>query len=304
MKWQGALYNRTDEWETDMDTSSRRLAIAAFFSIAIPDPETGGTKINPEWQRVSAVGSKVRIAVADGSTKGLKDDPTFPPFDPLTDAKNQFDVCRSQGQAVLGYVSTRNARRSRAEVHADIELWYQSFTDDRGVHISGIFLDEGPELDVRWDSGPKSGQLITNAEFQDFYKQLVHDYKALHATENTVLINAAGFSKEWIMQPVDSEGNVIDFVMLRESSMDTYINNYKAIDDGGLLIDPPAWWTDPQYTDRVSHTIYLCPANELQNVLSLSGSRGAGNVYILEADPRQKGYKSLPPYWDKEVELI
>jgi hypothetical protein len=100
-------------------SSSRRwgtwgihIAIPAFFPTSVRDSTTGGTTINLEWTRVSDAGATVRIVVPDGSTNDLLDDSTFPPFHPLTDARNQF-VCRSQQQRVLGYVSTRSARRSR-----------------------------------------------------------------------------------------------------------------------------------------------------------------------------------------------
>jgi hypothetical protein len=284
--------------------SNRHIAIAAFFPIAIRDSATGGTMINPDWQRVSGAGAKVKIAVAEGSTKDLQDDPTFPPFHPLTDAKNQFDACRAQRQLVLGYVSTRGARRSRTDIDADINKWYTSFTDANGIHIDGIFFDEGPELDLKWDSGPKAGQFITDQEFQDFYKTLIHDFKTNHTSNNKALLNASQFPNEWVMQPVDAQGNSIDYVILWENSESLYVdpNTYKAIGPTSLL-NPPSWWTDTQYTDRISHTIYLCPQTDLQNIINLSQTRNAGNVYIYDRDPNQPGvgYGFLPSYWDGEV---
>src|SRR3954471_5573146 len=167
---------------------SRHIVIPAFFPTSIRDP-AGGTIINPEWNSVSGAGTKVKIVVPEGSTKDLQDDSSFPPFHPLTDAKNQFDICQQQGQLVLGYVSTRSARRNRIDIDADISKWYSSFTDGSGIHINGIFFDEGPELDIRWDSGPKAGQLITDTEFQDFYKPLIHDFKTNFTSNNMVLLN-------------------------------------------------------------------------------------------------------------------
>jgi hypothetical protein len=187
-----------------------------------------------------------------------------------------------------------------------VRKWYTSFTDASGVHIDGIFFDEGPELDVKWDSGPEVGQFITDAEFQDFYKSLIHDFKTNFPQNNLVILNASQFSKEWVMQPVDDQGNVVDYVVLWEASNDHYVNDYKAIDDGGILIDPPDWWASPQYTDRISHTIFLCPDEELQSTVDLSQARNAGNIYVYDRDANQRGvgYGFLPSYWDREVSLL
>src|SRR5690348_15549325 len=66
-----------------------------------------------------------------------------------------------------------------------------------------------------------------------------------------------------------------------------------------LLFRSPSWWTNPQYTDRISHTIVESPPSDLLSLLDLSGRRNAGNVYVY--DGTTSNYGMLPSYWDQEV---
>ena len=274
----------------NLDVTTQRIAVPAFFGL------------NNDWSRIEQASNKVGIVVPDQSFNTLQDDPTDPSFHPLTDAKAQFDRCRQQGQLVLGYVNSGSAQRDPGAINADINQWYTAYTDANGIHIDGIFFDEGPELDLKWQSGPEAGQYITDQEFQDFYKTLVHNFKTSHPSNNAVLLNGAAFPNEWVMQPVDSAGNLIDYVILWENSEDIYVNKYHAIGPQGILVPIPSWWTNPQYTQRIVHTVYATAASDLQNIVNLSQSRGAGMVYITDAS--QAVYSRLPTYWDQEVTLV
>jgi hypothetical protein len=99
---------------------------------------------------------------------------------------------------------------------------------------------------------------------------------------------------------------VAHYVNLWEEELPVYNdpNRYGALalDATGneINIGAPAWWTCPQYTDRVSHIVYNCPnTQEMRNAINLSRQRGVGNIYVF--DGTSNAYNKLPAYRKEEV---
>jgi hypothetical protein len=100
-----------------------RLLVPAYFY-----PAGDGLK---DWDRLIASARQVPILaiVNPASGPGEKADPTYTKL--LNRAKG------APGLTLLGYVSTRYAKRSAAEVRADIDRWLRLYPQ-----VQGLFLDE------------------------------------------------------------------------------------------------------------------------------------------------------------------
>jgi hypothetical protein len=221
-----------------------------------------------DWQLLEQSGESVNIVVPDASV-GLDSRLSATVVQRYRD---QFQRCRNNGQKILGYVSTRSGARSRQDIDTDIESWFDRFP----TQLDGVFLDEGP---------------VGDNSTQQFYTALINDFKTSRPTRNVVLLNASQFPNEWVIQ-------VADYVITWERDQQSYLNNYRA-SGGGV----PAWWTDPQYVDRIVHIVYGSPiAAEMDNIITLSKNRGAGLVYVF--DRNSTGYGRLPSYWQEELAAL
>jgi phage replication-related protein YjqB (UPF0714/DUF867 family) len=243
----------------------RHLVVPAYFVL------------NQDWEKIEGTAEVVSIVVPEFSFSQV--DPTTNPA-LLKRAREQFGRCRDKGQKILGYVSTRSGARPRPEIDQDIARWYDRYPSQ----LDGIFFDEGPAL---------------NDNTRSFYTSLLGDFKNGHPGRDVALLNAPQFPNEWVMQ-------VADFVILWEEKQSAYLNAYGALvpnpadPSTSIRIDPPAWWTTPQYTDRIVHVIWNCPtAAEMLDLVGKSNDRKAGNVYVY--DGTSNAYDHLPSYWDEEV---
>jgi hypothetical protein len=99
-----------------------RLLVPAYFYPA-------GKGLD-EWKRLARAAKDVPIvAIANpASGPGSRQDPSY---------TAAIDLARSAGVSVIGYVSTRYARRPAADVRADIDRWLQYYPK-----IDGFFFDE------------------------------------------------------------------------------------------------------------------------------------------------------------------
>lgn len=239
----------------------QRITVPAFFVLG------------PDWQRLEQAGRAINIIVPEASI-GLDAQLPAPVIEQYRD---QFQRCRNNGQKILGYVSTRSGGRDRQAIDADIQSWFNRYP----TQLDGIFFDEGPVFDNTT---------------QQFYTTLINDFKTGRPANNTVLLNAAQFPNEWVMQVADS-------VILWEEKQSAYLNQYTAIGAGGSVVGVPAWWTNPQYINRIIHVVWNCPtAAEMRNIVALSQSRGAGNVYVY--DGNSSAYNHLPAYWPEELAAL
>jgi hypothetical protein len=239
----------------------RHIAVPAYFGL------------NPDWAQIEQAAGAVKIVVPDLSFNQLTGSA-------LSNAQAQFDRCRQAGQLILGYVDTGSGQRSLANINNDINQWFASYP----TQLDGVFFDDGPELD-----------LGTDQAFQAFYIPLIQAFKGAHVGHNTVLLNAAGFPNEWVMQAAD-------YVILWEQTETFYLTNFNAIGPGGSVLNPPAWWANPLYMDRIVHIIYSSPSSDLPNMINRSRSLNAGLVYIF--DGTSTNYGQLPAYWQQEVMMV
>src|SRR5438874_486119 len=136
-----------------MAVTTQHIAVPAYFGL------------NADWTRIEQAAGTVKIVVPDLSFNTLTGSA-------LTNAQAQFDRCRQRGQLILGYVDTGSGQRSMQLINTDITQWFTSYP----TQLDGIFFDDGPELDIIWDSGPDVGQYITDAQFQQFYIPLLQSF--------------------------------------------------------------------------------------------------------------------------------
>jgi len=247
-----------------------KIAVPAFWGFS------SATDPGPFWQAVEQAGKKVRIVVAEYSLSQV-DTGSNP--DLWNTAKQQFNRCRSRGQQILGYVSTRNGTRPRQEIDSDLNAWYARYP----TQLDGIFLDEGPQFD---DSK------------RAFYEGLIADIKQTYPWRTTVLLNAPQFPNEWVVQTADH-------VILWEEKADTYLdpNKYQALGPGGLLVGVPSWWRNLKWTNSITHIIHTCPTTQqMSTVMGMARKRNAGNVYVY--DGNSSSYNRLPSYWTEEQKAL
>lgn len=222
--------------------------------------------LGPDWAAIEQAGNSVSIVVPEHSFSTV--DPLANPK-LLEEARKQFARCRRAGQKVLGYVSTMSGQRNIADIEDDIKNWYSRYFE----YIDGIFFDEGPQFDDTT---------------KPFYDKVIGDFRMNHPGQ-VVLLNAAQFPNEWVVR-------LADYVILWEESQNAYIHQYVALVPGGLTIPPPAWWTNPKWSNRIVHIVHSTPTtNDMRAVIKLSKTRRAKHIYVY--DGTSASYGNLPAYW-------
>jgi hypothetical protein len=116
-----------------------------------------------------------------------------------------------------------------------------------------------------------------------YYRALAGVIRAVNPGA-TVWLNPGGYPDQGYM----SVGNV---VMVFEGPYASYRD-----------LQVPSWAA--RYpAARFAHTIYATPASDLASAVSLSGSRGAGYVYVTDRSGANP-YSGLPGYWSSENTAI
>lgn len=246
---------------------AQRLTVPAFFGL------------DSDWTRIQNAGATVVVVVPDGSFPSLSGGS-------LAAAQNQFNGCRASGQLVLGYVNSNNginpstgqAWNAQDFLSLAVNPWYAAFNG----YIDGIFMDRGPAF--------PSG--FSDATFHSIYASLSSAIKSAHPGA-LVMLNASQYPYEWVM-------SVADYAITFENSFSVYMNAYYGIAEGGALVPPPAWWSDPIYGGRVSHIVFSTPAANFADVICTSLGRGSPLLYIYDADANSPGYYRLPDYFEQE----
>jgi hypothetical protein len=246
---------------------AQRLTVPAYFGI------------DSDWSRIQNAGATVVVVVADGSFPGLSGGA-------LTAARNQFSGCRASGQLVLGYTNSNNGVNpstgqgwnAQDFMAAAVNRWYAAFDG----YIDGIFLDNGPGF-------PSA---FSDAAFHSIYAGLSGAIKSAHPGA-TVMLNASQYPYDWVM-------SVADYAITFENTFSVYMNAYYGIAEGGALVPPPGWWSDPIHGGRMSHVVFNTPAANVADVVCASLSRGSPLLYIYDADANSPGYYRVPDYFEQE----
>src|SRR5262249_14042298 len=158
------------------------------------------------------------------------------------------------GKKVLGYVDTgyfglADQRRTRLgslapadwfmQIEADINTWYRLY----GASMDGIFFDDGFNACGAGD------------EYADWYRELNDYAKRQHPGALTVL-------NPGTVVPQCYDGTA-DVLLTYEGDANTYVNAY-----------PQLGWTPAD--SQLWHIVYGASADQIQNVVNLAKTRGAG----------------------------
>lgn len=199
-------------------TAPQAIAVPSFFPLV-----SNYNGVTPDWIRIYNAGAVAKIVVApDPSTLG---NGSGSPTDCNGSPTQMFDCLRSNGQLVLGYVDTSAGKRDGACASTNpncnvvqgldgglsVNGWYQRYTDARGVHIDGIFLDNGPAV----GSGSN-----TQAYYQNLYSAIRSAYAGKCNGRACILLNASQFEDDWVVN-----GPASDFAIMYERPVDGADNN-------------------------------------------------------------------------------
>jgi hypothetical protein len=226
--------------------ASLRLFVPAYFY-----PAGEGAR---HWDRLIRAAERVNVvAIANpAGGPGQKADPNY---------AKVIGRARKAGVTLLGYVSTRFAKRPPAEVKADVDRWVRLYPD-----VRGFFFDEQASAADRVDY------------YAALYRYAARKIKGCLVATNPGTICA----KEYLSRPA------ADLVCLFE--------NAKGFDD----FKPPAWvkeYPPRRFAAAVHHT---ADAQRMRLYLRAAVRRGIGNVYVTDAGGANP-WDRLPSYWDEEV---
>lgn len=210
-----------------------------------------------EWRRLARAARDVPIvAIANpASGPGNRQDANY---------TEVIDLARKAGVTVIGYVSTRYAKRPQNEVKTDIDRWLQFYPG-----IDGFFFDEQA-------SGKEQASLY----------QAIAEYASKRRPEQGAFIvtnpgtaTAAEYLTPW-------KGIHVSCVQEDKTSLERY--------------QPPAWITGIPPV-QVAGLVYgeTSIAGMRRNV-QLAASKGVGFLYVTD-DSGNNPWDRLPTYWELEV---
>jgi hypothetical protein len=196
--------------------------------------------------------------------------------------KSVIDQAHASGKKVLGYVDTgyfgmADSRRTRLgslapadwfmQIEADVNSWYSLY----GGSIDGIFFDDG------------FNTCGANNEYANWYREL-SDYAKLNHGAMTVV-------NPGTVVPQCYDGTA-DVLLTYESDANTYVNAYI-----------PLGWTPAK--SQLWHIVYGASADQLQNVVNLANTRGAGYLEVTDG-VLPNPYNTLPSdaYWTQELNAV
>ena len=257
--------------------------------------------------------------------------------------KADIQTARSRKIKVLGYVPTGHAFGGidafdtvRAVLHGwyhpgmtlptfqnvkdDIDAWHLLQTD-YGIHLDGIYLDEGPcpDENIYKDAAGTwtFGEMVTTGSWQhgdvkrivkpgtmwafyrDTYEYVTQKWPAgIFSEPGTVLLNVprADLASNSIYQDIFTGGfggtlpALCDAAVLFEGPYSDYLN-----------VVVPAWADD--FRSQTLHIVHSVPPSDLatmQQVKAHANALGIENVSITSSNG--KPYSQIPDFWESEVD--
>jgi hypothetical protein len=242
------------------------LAAAAALPAADPQPELGllvpayfypskaGMK---EWDRLLDAAGKapVVVIVNPASGPGAKVDDNY---------KEVFERAKKSKATLIGYVSTRYAKRPLADVKADVDRWVKQYPG-----VQGVFFDEQ----------------VSAADGADYCEKL-YEYARKEKRLAMVVTNPGTQCAE-------------DYLKRPAADAACLFENYKGFDTFKL----PTWAAGyaPGRFAVLSYEVEGAEAMGKQ--VRAAAEKKAGLVYVTNAK-RRNPWDRLPEYWDAEVALV
>lgn len=216
-----------------------------------------GGKGLKEWDRlIAAAKSAPIVAIANpASGPGKKRDPNY---------SRVIDRAREAGVTVIGYVSTRYAKRPHAEVWADVDAWVRFYPG-----VQGFFFDE---------------------QASDF-KQVEH-YGRLRAYARTKIPPAL---------VVTNPGTVCDELFVKRSASDVVclFENRQGFSDFKM----PSWTKSYPARRYCALPYQVEDAAQMQKYVRQAVEQRFGYLYITD-DGGRNPWDRLPSYWDEFVAAV
>jgi catechol 2,3-dioxygenase-like lactoylglutathione lyase family enzyme len=250
--------NRRDVLRTSLGTMllssqpppQRTILVPAYF---YPD----GDRLK-EWNRLIASARKAPIvAIANpASGPGEAVDPNYTAV---------LAKASKAGIDLVGYVSTRYAKRSAEAIVADMERWRRFYPQ-----VRGFFLDEQ----------------ASDAANVRFYEDLAIKARRILPGGQIAANPGTTCEKAYVAR------NTSDVVALFEGPAPGF-TDFKA----------PGWAGDVP-PSRFAAIVYDVPSPDaMRRVLRESRTKGFGVVYVTDARG-ENPYDRLPTYWEDEVKFI
>jgi hypothetical protein len=231
--------------EPDKPTKIRLLVPAYFY------PSGKGLQ---EWEKLFKAARRVSIVavVNPDSGPGKKPDPNY-----LTITRR----ARKAGLTLVGYVSTRYAKRPVADVKADIDSWVKFYPAIHGIHID---------------------EQASAADKVDYYGDL-YRYIRKKLSRAVVFSNpGTSCAQEYLTTPG------ADVLCLFER------------DKGFADFQPPEWAARYPARRFAALAYDVATAETMRKYLRLAARKKIGHVYITDARGANP-YDRLPSYWEAEV---
>ncbi len=226
------------------------LLVPAYFY-----PAGEGLK---HWERLIAASARVPVVaiVNPASGPGARADANYTRL--LDRAKRQ------PGFTLLGYVSTRYARRPAAEVRADVDRWLRLYPQ-----IHGIFFDE------QASGADQAGY-----------------YAALHAHVR---------KERKLRLAVTNPGTVCAEAYLARPAADVACLFEGA--DGFGAWKPPAWAKKYGPRRFAALAYKVVGVEQMRKYVGAAAEKGVGWLYVTDAAGANP-WDRLPAYWEEEVAAV
>jgi hypothetical protein len=227
-----------------------RLLVPAYFY-----PAGEGLK---HWEPLMASAARVPILaiVNPASGPGDKADANYTKL---------LDRARRQaGLTLLGYVSTRYARRQLADVQADVDRWLRLYPQ-----IHGIFFDEQ----------------VSAADKADYYAALYAHVRKARKLRLVVTNPGTACAEAYLARPA------ADVICLFEGA------------EGFAAWRPPVW-AGKYGARRFAALAYkVGAAGQMRKHVEAAAEKGVGCLYVTDAAGANP-WDRLPAYWDEEVAAV
>jgi len=276
---------------------TQKMMVPAFFAL---NRQSDSSK-PLDWVRIQNAGSTVKIVVALGGAGGFET--CSPATCSVSAAQSQFVGNYNAGQLVFGYVDSAFASADVIGGQFGANAWHDLYP----TQVQGMFLDNGPSF----------GQSTkTEAQYQVYYES---QYNQIHSLSGwQVYLNASQFPgttqtaqpQDWVVAGCPNcsppANPAADYALIYEQTETSYYpGGFKAIGPGGILQSPPAWWSDPAYQGRLTHTVTNVSQYHLDDMVNLSRSRNPGFVpYLYVFDGSSKQYAQVACYFEEEVAKV
>jgi hypothetical protein len=223
-----------------------RLLVPAYFY-----PSGKGLQ---EWETLFKATGRVSIVavVNPASGPGKKPDPNYLAI---------IRRARKAGLTLVGYVSTRYAKRPVAEVKADIDAWVKFYPAVQGIHID---------------------EQASAADKVDYYADLYRYIRKKLSRAVVVSNPGTSCAPEYLRRPA------ADVFCLFERDKDF------------ADFQPPEWAARYPARRFAALAYDVATAETMRKYLRLAARRKVGHVFITDARGANP-YDRLPSYWEAEV---